>query len=481
MARFRPLAARLLSVVSGLLLGLFALSGLVAQAEEPPLRDVPAYDGDVDFKAQIEPLLEAYCFDCHGPGDASGGLNLTSKAMARHGGDSGGRILGGPLETNVLWERIATADADYRMPKGGELTDEELSLFRAWIEQGSRWDAPAASAKAVPGSAWPSPVDAVKLTVKRHPAVLIALLAILLIAVRLQGMAKQGSAFATGKGKPLVAVFRHVRVEHVLLVFLGLVAFDLMGVTRTQIDRAEALTDQVSRERDTNPLYTYFFGDPPKPHRHPVPKTLDATYWRGNCERGDHLYNYGRYRTCTMHLTLCDADRNQLGVGDAIPADGLFLRFDIKRSPNTADAMYARAQMSRVFADPTWYTGRIRQLEREPVLLETIKEDWEWSAFIPLGTPDDGRHEALWYIYQNLRTDGVPFKPKVHLGVQYELEIRDGRIAEGSDLWLGNLFWNPSMEPPQREFKLPLAEWLHHAPIPEIPPGSKYHDGRSHK
>ncbi|MDJ0973102.1 MAG: hypothetical protein QNJ98_01405 [Planctomycetota bacterium] len=480
MARSRPLSARVVPVLFGLLLGVFALSGLVAQAEEAPLRDVPAYEGTVDYKTHIEPLMKAYCFDCHGPGDASGGLNLTSHAMAGHGGDSGGRILGGPLATNTLWERIATADADYRMPKGGELTDKELSLFRAWIEQGSKWTT-VAETKAAPTSSWPSPVDAVQLTVKKHPAILIALLAVLLIAVRLSSMAKSGSPFATGKGKPLVAVFRHVRVEHVLLVFLGLVAFDLMAVTRNQIGRAEALTDHVSRERDNNPVYTYFFGDPPKPHRHPVPKTIDATYWRGNCERGDHLYNFGRYRTCTMHLSLCDKDRNKLDIGDAVPADGLYLRFDIKRSPNTADTMYARAQMSRVFADPTWYTGRIRELEREPVLLETIKEDWEWSAYIPLGTPGDGSHEELWYVYQNLRTDGVPFKPKVHLGITYALEIADGRIAKGSDLWLGNLFWNPTMEPPKREFKLPLAEWLHHEPIPEIPPGHKYHEGRAHK
>lgn len=477
MPRRRPPAVTLIALVVGAIFGVLALS---AHAEESPLRDVPAHADRIDFAQQIEPILKRECYDCHGPGGASGGLNLTSKKLATFGGDSGGRVLGGPLQTNVLWERVATKDADYRMPKGGRLSDEELGLLRAWIEQGSAW--PVVTLPTSTGEAdWPQPIDAIKMTGKKHAVLLVVLLVLLLIAVRLQALYKAGHPFATGKGKALTGVLRHLRFEHVLLVFLALVSLDLMSVTRRQVARAESLTDHVSVQRGDSPLYTYFFGDPPKPYRPDVPKTVDATYWRGNCERNDDLFNGGRYRTSTLHLSLCGADRTPLGIGDAVPEEGLLVRFDIKRAPNTANTMYGAEMMARVFADQSWYTGRIRELKRDPILLETVKEDWSWSAFIPVEVAGDGTHHALWYVYQNLRQDGVPFTPKVHLGIDMTVVVVDGRIAEGSDLWLGNLFWNPSMEPPPRKFDLPLADWLHHEPIPAIPDGHPHHDKRAGK
>lgn len=448
-----------------------------ALAEDDALRDVAARAGPVDFAKDVEPILKRECHTCHGPGDASGGLNLTSRKMADYGGDSGGTILGGPLTENVLWQRVATKDADYRMPKGGRLSDDELGVLRAWIEQGSTWPA-VTTPKGRASSDWPAPLDVLKLTVKKHPVLWVVLLLVLLAAVRLQAMRKADHPFTARRGRTLYAALGWIRVEHVLLVFLGVAALDLMAITRRQVARAEALTDHVALERAENPVYTYFFGDPPKPYRPPVEKTVDATYWRGNCERAPHLFNGGRYRTGTLHLSLCDAERNPVRIGDAVPAGGLFVRFDIKRSPHTADTMYAEAQMSRVFASPTWYTGRIRRLAEPPVVLDVIKKDWSWSALLPVAQSGDGTHTQLWYVYQNLRQDGVPFTPKVHLGITYELMITDGKVAEGSDLWMGNLFWNVTMEPPPRPYQLPLAEWLHHEPIPVIPDGHAHHEAR---
>ena len=67
----------------------------------------------------------------------------------------------------------------------------------------------------------------------------------------------------------------------------------------------------------------------------------------------------------------------------------------------------------------------------------------------------------------------------VHYGIQADLIIEDGKVAEGSDLWLGNLFWNVAMEPPPVDFKTPANEWLHHEPIPEIEDGHSYHEKRA--
>ena len=87
---------------------------------------VPARAGDVSYATHVKPIFEQLCTDCHRPGNASGGLDLTSREAVARGSDSGGRLLGGPLAENVIWDRVASPDPDYWMPKGNRLTDAQL-------------------------------------------------------------------------------------------------------------------------------------------------------------------------------------------------------------------------------------------------------------------------------------------------------------------------------------------------------------------
>ena len=106
---------------------------LGAQKPEPA---APA----VDFARDIQPILEAQCYECHGPEKPRGRLRLDVGALAMKGGETGPAIIPGNSEQSLLVRRILGLDDEERMPKEGDpLPDAQIALIRAWIDQGARW------------------------------------------------------------------------------------------------------------------------------------------------------------------------------------------------------------------------------------------------------------------------------------------------------------------------------------------------------
>jgi hypothetical protein len=129
----------------------------------------------VDFVKDIQPLLTANCLSCHGPKKSRGNLRLDSRASVRRSG----AVLPGHSADSPMVQRIAGLEPDQRMPpKGPGLTEKQIALVRAWIDQGAVWpevaDTSAAThdhwayrrlqrppVPAVKGSAWVrGPIDA---------------------------------------------------------------------------------------------------------------------------------------------------------------------------------------------------------------------------------------------------------------------------------------------------------------------------------
>lgn len=103
----------------------FALSSC-AQAAEP-----------VDFAHDVLPLLELRCAECHTNGTYEGGLSLDTRAALI---DSGA-VLPGNAAKSELISRVSAADPDDRMPPEGQaLSDRQIAILRAWIDQGLRWE-----------------------------------------------------------------------------------------------------------------------------------------------------------------------------------------------------------------------------------------------------------------------------------------------------------------------------------------------------
>src|SRR5262245_57684522 len=73
----------------------------------------------VDFRRDIEPILRANCYQCHGAKKASAQLRLDNKESAMKGGISGAIIISGNGKYSRLMKRILGEGDESRMPLGG--------------------------------------------------------------------------------------------------------------------------------------------------------------------------------------------------------------------------------------------------------------------------------------------------------------------------------------------------------------------------
>jgi hypothetical protein len=100
-----------------------------------PGAPVPA----VDFAREVQPLLAARCFKCHGGVKQQAGLSLLfrSEALAPTRAGKPAIVPGKPEESELV-RRITAADESERMPpEGGALKPNEVEVLRRWIAAGA--------------------------------------------------------------------------------------------------------------------------------------------------------------------------------------------------------------------------------------------------------------------------------------------------------------------------------------------------------
>ena len=117
-----------------LLVFLFMCSPLAAQGQLPPAASI-----EVDYDKDIRPLLSANCYSCHGSEVQQSGLRLDLRQNALRGGDYGPVIVPGNSAESKLTRRLVSGDGGLPMPPTGALTDEEIGILRAWIDQGAEF------------------------------------------------------------------------------------------------------------------------------------------------------------------------------------------------------------------------------------------------------------------------------------------------------------------------------------------------------
>ena len=116
---------------------LFAADKKVDISKLPP----PADKKGLTYAKDIKPLFEKSCFKCHGPEKAKGDLRVDSLEAALKGSEHGKIIETGKSEKSRLVHSVARLDPDEAMPpegKGDPWTKEQVSLLRAWIDQGAK-------------------------------------------------------------------------------------------------------------------------------------------------------------------------------------------------------------------------------------------------------------------------------------------------------------------------------------------------------
>lgn len=130
--------ARLIHACSALVCATWILTAQPATATAPLLP--PAALHAVDFEGEIKPILETSCIQCHGRGKSAGRFSLENRELALRGGTSGPALVVGDSADSYLIELVAGVDPVSIMPqKGTRLTEEQVGLLRAWIDQGAVW------------------------------------------------------------------------------------------------------------------------------------------------------------------------------------------------------------------------------------------------------------------------------------------------------------------------------------------------------
>jgi mono/diheme cytochrome c family protein len=110
---------------------------LVATVMLQPV-SVSAADADSAqfYREQVLPILEASCFECHGPeSELKGELFLGNREGLLEGGESGPAVDLDAPEDSIL---IAAINYEsYEMPPNSKLPDEDIAILTAWVKAGA--------------------------------------------------------------------------------------------------------------------------------------------------------------------------------------------------------------------------------------------------------------------------------------------------------------------------------------------------------
>ena len=99
-------------------------------------------NSQVDYSADVKPILNKKCISCHGGVKKNADFSLLFEDEALAPTESGHpAIIPGNSKESEFIRRITHSDPEVRMPPEGEpLSKEEVAILSAWIEQGAEFD-----------------------------------------------------------------------------------------------------------------------------------------------------------------------------------------------------------------------------------------------------------------------------------------------------------------------------------------------------
>jgi cytochrome c553 len=90
------------------------------------------------FERKVRPILAAHCQGCHDAKKEKGGLQLTSRAAALRGGDTGPAVVPGDAEKSLLVQAVRY-DGELKMPPKGKLSADDIETLARWAAGGAPW------------------------------------------------------------------------------------------------------------------------------------------------------------------------------------------------------------------------------------------------------------------------------------------------------------------------------------------------------
>lgn len=107
----------------------------------------------IDFTKDVQPVFAHHCTGCHGAGQQMNGLRLDSGEAILKGGYNGVVVVAGKSAESKLIARVESDKNAFVMPPAGpRLSEAEIAVIRAWIDQGAK--APAAAPTSQRSSHW---------------------------------------------------------------------------------------------------------------------------------------------------------------------------------------------------------------------------------------------------------------------------------------------------------------------------------------
>ena len=87
------------------------------------------------YDREVQPLLKAHCYKCHGDAKVKGNFSLTTRAAVLKGGDLGSAVsLDKPDESHLL--KAINYKGDLEMPPTGKLKPEQIETLTKWVKAG---------------------------------------------------------------------------------------------------------------------------------------------------------------------------------------------------------------------------------------------------------------------------------------------------------------------------------------------------------
>jgi hypothetical protein len=452
-------------------------TGIPAPADKPA-EDAP---DDIDFNADIRPILESHCQECHGPDKKHGGLRLDSRTGLIEGGDSQKNLLHLPLAENEFIRRLRTSEPGDRMPLEGPPLDEaSINVIARWLEQDAPWPEPPRPSIAA------SEDDGVLVTILaafyRHsplatfwPAI-VALVAVLVLVIALE-RARVTRRKQLAGGKPvsrwaerLSHVSRAWELAAVLAVAL-LAGYLHLSERSAAIDRLRGEVAGLRTSLDER--MTHEAG---RRHRPKHPPRMSGEYYRGNDERSPGLFNGGLYRTCTFRVALIDPSGKPIEWGDSLP-ERASLRLEIEQSPFASVSLFTSDIMGHVGLSPIRPDDIPADADDTSYTQLKPADDYadghgKWLIERPIDLPADrARHDGMLYLYKDLRVADGKLNGECHYSVGYKLVVADGKLTRESEVWMESVFNGVSIDWIQDGMIAP-NEWFDSRPIPEIVGGN---------
>jgi cytochrome c553 len=109
-------------------------------------------DGESLFRDEVRPLLQAQCFECHGPDVAKpkGRLRMSGRDALLAGGSSGAALVPFDADASLLVQAVRRTDPELEMPPETPLSAGQVALLERWVALGAPW--PDAAAPAAGGA-----------------------------------------------------------------------------------------------------------------------------------------------------------------------------------------------------------------------------------------------------------------------------------------------------------------------------------------